>query len=258
MDSKQRHRRILAILEEQSPVKVNELAVSLEVSKETIRRDLTHLAERELLRKVHGAALSIRKGVENDFAKRRTAQLAEKRRIAEVAAKLFRPGDTICIDTGTTTALFCAELAKHGGLIIFTNSYENALTLSKSGKNAVYLLGGKFEGETSQTYGPLLNEQLQSISVDYAVLTIGTVDAEQEFMHYNVEEASVAIAMKRRATSTIVLADNTKFGRKALFQVIRFKDVDKLITDKRPSRKICEALLHAGVEVVTAQEPAPK
>lgn len=254
MDSKQRHRRILAILEEQSPVKVNELAATLDVSKETVRRDLTYLAERELLRKVHGGALSIRKGVENDFAKRRTAQLAEKRRIAEGAAQLFRPGDSVCIDTGTTTAIFCAELVKKSGLTLFTNSYENAQILSKSGKNEVYLLGGKFEAETTQTFGPLLNEQLQSISVDYAVLTIGTVDAEQEFMHYNVEEASVAVAMKRRATSTIVLADNTKFGRKALFQVIRFKDVDKLITDRKPARKILDALTHAGVDVITAQE----
>ena len=246
-----RRRRILEIVEEKKQVKVNELAELMHVSRETIRRDLAYLAERYLLRKQHGFAVSIQTGVENGLPKRLLEQIKEKRLIAEIVVSFFHPGDSLFIDTGTTTAVFAQRLAEVSGLNVFTNSYDVASHLiNGSGRNKVYLLGGLFEGETLQTQGPMLIEQIETLHTDYAVLAIGAVDEQGNLMHYNLEEAAIGQAMAQQAKSTLVLADHTKFGRRALFQKLRSKDVDTLVTDRCPEPAIIEALRADGVNIL--------
>lgn len=247
----ERHRKLLDLVEAQKQVPVNELAEALGVSKETIRRDLSFLAERDLLRKVHGRAVSNQTGVENSFGLRRTEQLEAKQTIARLAASLFRSGDSLLIDTGTTTALFAVELARLSGLNVFTNSWEVASILGRAEhRHNVFMLGGKVDAETAQTQGPLLVEQLQSIYVDYAVIGTGGCDLTTGLMHYSLEEAQAAKAMAARCKSVVVLADHEKLGRKALYSVIGLDRVDKLVTDAPPPIKLATALNQAGVSVI--------
>lgn len=246
-----RHRKLLNLVETNKQIKVTELADTLDVSKETIRRDLSYLAERDLLRKVHGGAVSIQTGVESSFARRRTEQLEAKRTIAKLAAPLFHSGDSLLIDAGTTTAVFASELLHVRGLKVFTNSWEVASMLGRNeSEQEVFLLGGNVDAETGQTKGPLLVQQLQTIYTDYAVISCGGLDPAMGLMHYSLDEAQTARAMIDRCKSVIVLADGQKLGRKALYQMVRLGEVDKLLTEMPPPPKIARALMQAGVEVM--------
>lgn len=249
-----RRREILAALQHQQRVTVDALATSLGVSKETIRRDLTVLADRGLLRKVHGGAMNLQTAAESAFEKRVRLQLAEKQAIARQAAELFEPGDSLFIDAGSTTAVFASELARKRGLTVITNSIGVAARLwNGAGENRVYLLGGQYHGEVSETLGPLALELIGRFQADHAVLTIGTVDAVQGFMDYNIEEATVAQAMIRQARAVTVLADHSKLGRAALIKVCGLEAVARLVTDRAPAEPVRQALEQAGVDIVIAR-----
>jgi DeoR family glycerol-3-phosphate regulon repressor len=249
-----RRREILAALEQQQRVTVDGLAAALAVSKETIRRDLTLLADRDLLRKVHGGAMILQTAREGAFEKRARFQLAEKQAIARHAAGLFEAGDSLFIDAGSTTAVFAGELTGKRDLTVITNSLDVAARMWKGGgDNRVYLLGGQYHGEVSETLGPLALELIGRFQADHAVLTIGTVDAVQGFMDYNVDEATVAQAMIRQSRAVTVLADHTKLGRAALIKVCGMEAVRRLVTGEEPPEPVRRALDQAGVEVLVAR-----
>ncbi|MBF0279427.1 MAG: DeoR/GlpR transcriptional regulator [SAR324 cluster bacterium] len=250
----QRHRQILDFVETHKQVKVNDLAQSLKVSKETIRRDLTSLEDRGLLRKVHGAAVYIQTAVETVFSKRQTAQREEKQKIANCTAEIFHEGDSIMIESGTTSDVFAAELAKKSGLTIITNSLAVANRVYHGvGVNEIFFLGGKYHGETTYTYGPLVIQQISSFMVDYAVLTVGAINVKQGIMYHYHEDASIATAMMQQARMTVVLADHTKFGRNALVPISRLNEVDILVTDLIPESEMNDALQRSQVKLITPE-----
>lgn len=249
----QRRREILAAVDRQQRVSVDQLAAELKVSRETIRRDLSLLSERGLLRKVHGGAMNVQTAIESAFAKRVRANRAEKQAIARAAAQLFQPGDSLFVDAGSTTAVFAAELTQQRGLTVITNATEVAAQLwNGGGENRIYLLGGQYHGEGSETLGPLALELIGRFQADHAVLTIGAVDPVQGFMDYNIDEATVAQAMIRQARAVTILADHSKLERTALVRVCQFGAVARLVTDSAPPEALGRALAEADVEVVLA------
>ena len=171
--------------------------------------------------------------------------------IANRAALLFEPGDSLLIDAGSTTAVFAEALGRAGHFTVITNSIMVAKELwNASRRSDVYLLGGRYSGENHETVGPHAIEEIQRLHADHAVLTIGAIDPTGIFMDYNADEAYVARAMMASARQTTVLADSSKLGRQALFQVCEARQVDRLVTDKAPPLPLGEALRLAGVEVL--------
>jgi DeoR family glycerol-3-phosphate regulon repressor len=246
-----RRERIAAIVKETSRVSVEELARILSTSHETVRRDLALLSERGVVRKVHGGAVHAQTALESPYGDRSLAAKAEKLAIANRAALLFEPGDSLLIDAGSTTAVFAEALARAGHFTIITNSIMVAKELwNASRRSDVYLLGGRYSGENHETAGPHAIEEIQRLHADHAVLTIGAIDPTGIFMDYNADEAYVARAMMASARQTTVLADSSKLGRQALFQVCEARQVDRLVTDKAPPLPLGEALRLAGVEVL--------
>src|SRR5690348_456709 len=114
MKPEERRERIASMVRDASRASVDELAATLDISHETIRRDLAFLSARGIVRKVHGGAVDFRTALESPLHDRRSAARIEKLRIARRAAQLFRPGDSILIDSGTTTGYFAQELGKAG------------------------------------------------------------------------------------------------------------------------------------------------
>jgi DeoR family glycerol-3-phosphate regulon repressor len=206
-----------------------------------------------LLRKVHGGAMNVQTATESAFEKRVSQHLVAKQAIGRQAAALFEPGDSLFIDAGSTTAVFASELALKRGLTVITNSIDVAARLwNGAGENRVYLLGGQYHGEVSETLGPLALELIGRFQADHAVLTIDTVDPVQGFMDHNVEEATVAQAMIRQARAVTMLADHSKLGRAALIKVCAMEAVARLVTDRAPPEPVRRALEQAGVEIVVA------
>ncbi len=246
-----RRHRLVEIVRQREKASVEELARALGASKETIRRDLAQLARLGKVQKVHGGATIPRLTGEGPFQQRLSERVEAKARIARAAAALFRPGETLLIDTGTTTLHFAEALAATSGLTVATNSTEIARTLAKADCQ-VFLLGGAYGAENSQTVGAMVTAQLAAFRAHHAVLTIGALDSRTGAMDYNFQEAEVAQAMAAQAERLTVLADSSKFSALATFAVCPLARIDTLVTDSRPAGPLAQALQKAGVRVVVA------
>lgn len=253
MKPSERRQRIAAVVREASRASVDELAEMLDISRETVRRDLTLLSEEGVLRKVHGGAVHFQTARESPLDDRRAAARLEKLAIARRAAALFEPGDSILIDAGTTTGYFAEALARVASFSVITNSVAIARGLwAGEHRSDVYLLGGKYVGDGEEVLGPLAVEQIRTLHADHVVLTIGGMDGAGKCMDFNAEEAFIARAMIASARQVTILADSSKLGRHALFQVCEANQIDRLVTDIMPDRQLAEALHSAGVEIVVA------
>ncbi|MFZ5790846.1 MAG: DeoR/GlpR family DNA-binding transcription regulator [Pseudomonadota bacterium] len=248
-----RRQRIEALVRESGRITVEDLAARLGASRETIRRDLTQLAMQGRLRKFHGGAAAPDIGSEGTFRARLGDHAEEKQRIARRAAALFRPGDSLFIDTGSTTLAFAAALAPIGRLTVVTNSGLIAEAVARAGAdNRVFLIGGTFREDGMETLGSVAIDQIARFRPTHVVLTAGAIDATAGIMDYDPEEAAVARAMIAQARSLTVLADATKLGGSAPFAVCALDTVDRLVTDRTPEQALPAAFAAADVEVIVA------
>ncbi|MBA2557712.1 MAG: DeoR/GlpR transcriptional regulator [Chloroflexi bacterium] len=256
----ERHEQILSLLamDEEGRLDVAELADALEMSRETIRRDLTKLSGQGLLKKVHGGAVRFQRAQEDAFTQRAqedaftqrlSVNWAEKTAIGREAAGLLEHGDSLFIDAGSTTMLFAQQLDV-SGLTIITNCLAVAQEQwSSSRSNSVYLLGGTYSGEVGQTLGPMVLEQVQRFHADHAFLGIGGLSLDGVCTDFSLDEAHVARAAVEQARVVTVLIDSMKVGQTALVEVCRLDLVDRIVTDKPLPSPLSEHVARAGVEV---------
>lgn len=250
----ERRERIVALVSRTGEMTVEALADALEMSRETIRRDLTQLDAAGKLRKFHGGArpMTVPAGTmekEGPFAQRLAQNAEAKRKLARAACRLFQPGDSLFIDTGSTTVALAEALAGLDGLVVVTNAPRIVVTLAANPSHSLFLIGGAYGADAGESLGPLALEQIGKFRVRHAVLTIGALDT-QSVMDFDLQEAEVAKAMIERADRITVLADHSKFDRRAVFEVAPLSRIDTLVTDKPPSEAMGRALAAAGVEVI--------
>jgi len=174
--------------------------------------------------------------------------VAAKRAIARAASALFCPGDSLLIDTGTTTLILAEELAQCRGLTVITNSAAIAALAAKGEDSSVFLLGGAFRRGGQECVGELVLEQIRQFRVTHAVLTVGAVGRDG-YMDYDLQEAQVARAMARQAADVTVLADAAKMEQRATFQVGPLGLARRLVSDAVPAA-LAAALREAGVALV--------
>ncbi|MFT5628965.1 MAG: DeoR/GlpR family transcriptional regulator of sugar metabolism [Gammaproteobacteria bacterium] len=251
MKMMQRQSKLIEIVRRQGKASVDDLATLLNASRETIRRDLTLLSETGKILKVHGGARMPRILGEGPFKQRLSENVDEKMKIAQSAASLFQPGETLFVDTGSTTLLFVEALANIKDLTIVTNSTEIARTFATNNPSSrVFVLGGEFSAGNSQTIGVMAATQVRAFRAHHAVLTIGALDIRSGAMDYNIDEAQIARAMIAQSESVTVLADSSKLGTLASFEVCPLSSIDRLVTDQTPPDNILHAIEAAGVKVI--------
>lgn len=246
------------MVRERERVTVDALAELLGTSRETIRRDLTDLAERGRVRKIHGGAtLAEPRGatpeadIEGSFQGRLLEHAEAKRAIARRAIQLFEPGDTLFVDTGTTTLLFAEELAMASGLTVITNSAAIAALAARGTSNSTFLIGGEYRAESTENLGPIAIEQINQFHAIHAVLAVGSIETVG-ILDFDLREADVARAMITQSRSVTVLADASKFGRGGLIKVAPLEAVHRVVTESEPPQAIADALEDAGVSVIKA------
>lgn len=254
MNPATRQAEITNLIRQRDHLTVNELADMLKTSRETIRRDLTELARTGKIQKFHGgASLPILAG-EGPFRNRMGKNAVAKMQIAVAAAKFISPGETILIDTGSTTLYFAEELTETPNLTVVTNSTKIARIMSTEPTSSrTFLLGGEFHGDNRQTIGSMAIAQLQSFRAHHAILTIGALDARTGIMDYSIEEAQLARAMVEQAESLTILVDSSKFEKIASFEVCGLNKITNLICDKRPPEDLNAALLEAGINIILTE-----
>lgn len=250
----ERHEEIIRLVTRRGEVSVDQLADELEVSRETIRRDLVGLDELGRLQKFHGGAklrsiAATEIGGEGPFAARMAENLSAKRKIAKAAASLLSPGDSLFIDTGTTTVLFAEAIAGLSGLTVITNSIRIASLVSAGGDNKVFLIGGAFSMDASETVGSLAVEQIARFRARHAFLTVGALDGTG-LLDFDEAETQIARAMIERVETVTVLADASKFNKRGIFEVTGWEHVSRLVTDAEPPENIAQAMEASGASTL--------
>lgn len=248
-----RQAEIANIIRQRDHVTVNELAEALNISRETIRRDLSELARVGKVQKFHGGASLPMVTGEGHFHDRMGKNVAAKVRIAAAAVKLISPSETILIDTGSTTLYLAEELVEISDLTVVTNSTEIARIMSTgSTLTRTFLLGGEFHGDNRQTIGSMAIAQVQSFRAHHAILTVGALDTRTGVMDYSIEEAQLARAMIEQAETLTLLVDSSKFEQIASFEVCGLAKVTNLVCNNPPSGKMEAALTEANVNIIVA------
>lgn len=247
-----RHIAILAYIRNQGTASVADLAKNLNVSEETIRRDAKTLEEKSEVLKLHGALALPHLVGEAPFERRLRENADAKRAIAKCAVQLVEDGDSIMIDTGTTTSIFAQELRVKRNLTIVTNSSDIARTLATVNGNTVYMAGGELKGDNGAAFGPPAVEFFARFRVKHAFISIGAIDVKDGPMDAELSEAEIAYTALMRADNRVILSDSSKFGKTALVKVCDFSLINRLVTNANPDPALSAALAGAGVVVTVA------
>lgn len=252
-----RHAEIRRLLHDHMSASVADLADWLSVSAETVRRDLRLMAERGEILKMHGAAALPHAVGEAPFERRMRENALGKRAIARRAAQAIEDGDSIMLDTGTTTSYLARELLQKRALTVVTNSCDIARTLSTVTGNTVHMAGGELQGDNGAAFGNSTIAFVQRFNVRHAIVTAGALDAAIGVNDYNLAEAEFAATVLSRGERCVVITDHSKFRRSALVNVCGFDQLDCLVTDAKPPDDLARALAAAGVVVEIAVATAP-
>lgn len=247
-----RQLQILRLLGTRGRLAVGELALRLDVSEETIRRDVRPLAAEGLARKLHGAVALPDATSEPPMQRRLLENREGKRRIARAAAEQIEDRETIMLDTGTTTIAVAQELAARQGLMVVTNSTEVARILAVVPGNQVFLAGGQMRADDAAVFGASAVAFVREFAVRTAILSIGGIDVEHGLMDYQAAEAEFCQAVIGQAGRVIVVADQSKFGRRGFRRACGFDEIDLLITDAPPPVEIAARFAEHGVVVLIA------
>jgi DeoR family fructose operon transcriptional repressor len=252
MYAEERRQEIALLVRRDGRGDVTELADRFAVTPETIRRDLTDLEERNVLRRVHGGAIPIERFVaEPAVAEKAVLMANEKARIAS-AALPFVPNDgTVLVDAGTTT-LALAQVFPDHDLTVFTNSCPVAVELAARPRLQLYLVGGRVRGRTLAHVGDWALRELAELRLDVAFVGTNGLSPERGLSTPDPAEAAVKREMCRAAQQVVVLCDHTKVGEEAAVRFASIDEVDVLVTDDGLPDTDRQALDQAGVKVVLA------
>lgn len=253
MYAEERQQQIVRIARADGRVEVGALAEVLDVTAETIRRDLTTLERAGVLRRVHGGAIPVeRLGFEPGLATRDAVLTEEKERIAKAALNEVPEEGAIILDAGTTTARLARELPTDRELTVIVNSPVIATVLGTRANLNVLLLGGRLRGRTLATVDDWALRPLADMYVDVAFLGANGLSVERGLTTPDAAEAAVKRAMIKAARRCVVLADHTKAGNDYLARFGSLSEVDTLITDTGIDAGLAEDIEAAGVRVVRA------
>jgi DeoR family fructose operon transcriptional repressor len=253
MYAEERQQEIIKIARKNGRVDVMALADDLNVTAETIRRDLTALERAGVLRRVHGGAIPVERiGFEPGVAARDAVMTVEKERIAKAALAELPQEGAIILDAGTTTARLAQALPTDRELTVVVNSPVLATILGPRPNITVLLLGGRLRGRTLAAVDDWALRPLADLYVDVAFMGTNGCSAERGLTTPDQAEAAVKRAMIAAARRVVVLADHTKVGNDNLARFGSISDVDVLITDSGLDAELATELEEAGVRVVRA------
>lgn len=249
----ERQEAIAREAKERGRVDVADISDRLGVTPETVRRDLTVLEQRGLVRRVHGGALPVTQTErEPSILTRLQRGETEKRRIAERAVAELPEQGSILLDSGSTTLALARALPRDLNLAVVTNSVAIAAVLADREDLDLHLIGGSVREITGAAVGSWALHALRDTRVDVAFLGANGFSVEHGITTPDLAEADVKRAMVAAARRPIVLAESSKAGRSQFQRFARVDDISLLITDGGLDDETAESLDAAGMEVARA------
>ncbi|HEX9190229.1 MAG TPA: DeoR/GlpR family DNA-binding transcription regulator [Vicinamibacteria bacterium] len=249
----ERRRRILELLEAQERVTVEELVRRFSVSAVTVRGDLDALASLGTIVRSHGGALKRTDAPEDvPITVKETLHHAEKVRIGHAAAQMIRDGETIMLDSGTTTAEVARQIRflRLRSLNVITNALNIAMELANLPHVRLIMIGGVLRQMSYSLAGPPAEQTLRGLHADRLFLGVDGLHPEIGLMTPDVVEAQLNAVMIHVSREVVVVADASKFQRRSLSVIAKLDVVHKVITDTGVDPEMLAALRTRGIEVI--------
>lgn len=252
MVSNFRQKEILELAREEGKVTVDSLAAQYDVTVQTIRRDLSDLADSGRLERVHGGAV-IPSGVVNIiYEERRRLNEAGKKAIAVKCAHAIPRGASVFMNIGTTTEAVARQLLDHENLLVVTNNLNIANILSANHSCEIILAGGILRRADGGIVGGMTVEMVKQFKFDFSVLGCSAIDSDGDLLDFDGQEVMVSSTAIKRSRKIMVLADYLKFQRTAPLKICSLGDADFLFTDATLSQDLMTNCESWGTEVVMA------
>ena len=241
METSARHTAILQIARGQGKVDVTDLAASMRVTVQTVRRDLRQLSTAGLLERVHGGAV-LPSGVRNvGYDDRRSISRDAKARIAVKVAQIIPDNASLFLSIGTTTEAVARALRQHQNLMVVTNNLNVANILASVPTCDVVVAGGNLRRSDGGLVGDLAALAIARFKVDFAVIGTSAIDHGGDLLDFDPEEIRVSQQILGAARTAILVADASKLTRKAPVRVASLAQIDHFVTDRLPSERLANA-----------------
>jgi len=244
-----RRAQILAAVRLAGAADVAALAHACQVTVQTIRRDLNHLADRGLIARVHGGA-ALGSGIANArYEERRGMAAQAKARIGAAAAALVPEGASLFINIGTTTEAVARYLADHRQLMVISNNLNVVDILAGRPGLTVVAVGGQVRAPDRAVIGALADQFIDSFRVDLALIGASGLSEDGDLLDFDADEVLVARRIIRQARSVILVADSSKIGRAAPIRIAGIDQISHLVTDRVTSPALRAQIERAGVRL---------
>lgn len=252
-DTTSRRERIISLLREQGSVQIPALAQMFGVSTQTLRKDLNFLDRKRICTRSTGGAIlqsGAASAAEDAIDVKRTLFAAEKVNIGKRAATLIRDGESILLDSGTTTLQVARHLNPQDSLIVVTNDVGIMNELISRESVQLVFLGGTLRRKSLSFYGTQTERTVQDLHVDKLFLAADGFDIHKGITTHFEPEAQLNRMMCKAASEIIVVADSSKFGRICLHRILEPQGISKVVTDAGIPDAARDALARHGVEVI--------
>ena len=253
MNLKERQTRILSLLRVSETVEIGDLCKELDVSRETVRKDLYELERDGLLTKVRGGAVLTSTDVETAYDLRKAKHSTAKKAIAHLAAESIQPGDTVFLDYGTTTFMLAEELLFFEGITVVTNAIPIVNKLLPNTSITIIIPGGVVRTNENSLYGPLTARNMEQLFMNIGFFGCGGINARAGITNHNIFETSISRLAIDHCRRSVLLADSSKFDVVAANKTADPSQLDLIITDQDAPSDIVSALSDSGVEVKIAE-----
>jgi DeoR/GlpR family transcriptional regulator of sugar metabolism len=244
-----RRNQILEMLRAEGTVLVSQLSRELGATPVTIRSDLEALEQAGQLVRIQGGAIpAVRPTARQDQGT--ISRVEEKKTIAQAVAAMIRDGDTLIINSGTTTQLVAEALKHHRSLNIVTDSFAVCTALGQIPTFRVLLLGGEVNAQYGFTFGGDAAEQLRRYRADWVLLSVEGVSAQGGLTTYHAEEAVIDRMMLAGASQSVIAVDQSKLGHTGFMKVCDCSPQLQIVTNKHQDSTRAEALRKCGLTVI--------
>lgn len=224
--------KVLAYIEEKGSAKISELAGDQRVSESTIRRDLDLLVKEGRIQRTHGGAICFRhRSSYEPYPEKMQVRLEQKKRIGAYCASMIRDGDSLFLDSGTTTFQIGVNLTGKKNLTVFTYDLAIATLIGFDSSTKVVVTGGIKQEDYNVVVGSLTEDFISRIRFTYLFLSADAIDSEFGASNTDLPEASIKSKLVRSAQKVILAADSSKFDKVAMIKVCDLGDIHCLVTD---------------------------
>ena len=244
---------IISAVNERGPQTIERLAEMFDVTLQTVRRDVTRLADAGLLARFHGGVRMPESTTENiAYRKRQAIAAQEKRRIAQAVAQRVPNGCSLVMNVGTTIEAVAHELRNHTGLRVITNNLTVAALLSTNQSCEVIVAGGVVRASDQAITGEATVDFIRQFKVDIGLIGISGIEMDGTLRDYDYREVRVARTIIEQSREVWLATDHTKFKRDAMVKLAELREIDRLFTDQAPPTHIREILQRHDVDCVIA------